>query len=155
MVDFSLRVGFEMRLCPALTRAGGERDQVREKQPVPSRRVTDSVALNRQAMVWCDSVAHRQVHGTTHRIPWEMLAAERPQMGSCRTRSPYRNRWSSKRQGIPCSAESLLASAVPKLVNRFVNPFDFIGLDLFINQLPIRVWIHSNLHYITLNWSLY
>ena len=47
----------------------------------PSRRVTDSVALNRQAMEWCDSVAHRQVHGTTHRIPWEMLAAERPQMG--------------------------------------------------------------------------
>ena len=29
--------------------------------------------LNRQALQWCDVVANARVHGTTHRVPWEML----------------------------------------------------------------------------------
>ena len=37
--------------------------------------------LNRQGLEWCDVVANARVHGTTHRVPWEMLAEERPHLG--------------------------------------------------------------------------
>ena len=37
-------------------------------------RFTDDVDLNRQGLEWCDVVANARV-GTTHRVPWEMLAA--------------------------------------------------------------------------------
>ena len=58
----------------------------------PSLRFTDDADLNRQAMEWCDSVANARVHGTTHRIPWEMLVEERPHLGKLPGRSalaPY------------------------------------------------------------------
>ena len=37
--------------------------------------------LNRQGLEWCDVVANARVHGTTHRVPWEMLEEERPHLG--------------------------------------------------------------------------
>ena len=47
----------------------------------PSMRFTDDAYLNRQGLEWCDTVANVRVHGTTHRVPWEMLAEERPHLG--------------------------------------------------------------------------
>ena len=48
----------------------------------PSIRFTDDADLNRQGLEWCDSVANRRIHGTTCRVPWEMLAEERPRLGN-------------------------------------------------------------------------
>ena len=48
--------------------------------------------LNRQALEWCDVVANARVHGTTHRVPWEMLEEERPHLGKLPDRAtlaPY------------------------------------------------------------------
>ena len=48
--------------------------------------------LNRQALEWCDVVANAWVYGTTHRVPWEMLAEERPHLGKLPDRAtlvPY------------------------------------------------------------------
>ena len=48
--------------------------------------------LNRQALEWCDVVANARMHGTTHRVPWEMLAEERPHLGDLPDRAtlaPY------------------------------------------------------------------
>ena len=47
----------------------------------PSMRFTDDADLNRQGLEWCDTVANRRIHGTTHRVPGEMLAEERPHLG--------------------------------------------------------------------------
>ena len=47
----------------------------------PSIRFTDDADLNRQGLEWCDAVANRRIHGTTHRVPGEMLAEERPHLG--------------------------------------------------------------------------
>ena len=50
------------------------------------------VDLNRQGLEWCDVVANARVHGTTHRVPWEMLAEERPHLGKLPDRAtlaPY------------------------------------------------------------------
>ena len=44
-------------------------------------RFTDDADLNRQGLEWCDTVANARVHGTTYRVPWEMLAEERPHLG--------------------------------------------------------------------------
>ena len=45
-----------------------------------SMRFTDDADLNRQSLQWCDAVANARVHGTTHRVPWEMLAEESPHL---------------------------------------------------------------------------
>ena len=58
----------------------------------PSIRFTDDADLNRQAIEWCDTVANRRIHGTTHRVPWEMLTEEGPHLGRLPDRSalaPY------------------------------------------------------------------
>ena len=47
----------------------------------PNLRFTDDADLNRQALEWCDVVANRRIHGTTHRVPGEMLDEERPHLG--------------------------------------------------------------------------
>ena len=47
----------------------------------PGMRFTDDADLNRQALEWCDSVANRRIHGTTYRVPREMLIEERPRLG--------------------------------------------------------------------------
>ena len=38
--------------------------------------------LNRQGLEWCETVANVIVHGTTRRMPWEMLAEERLHLGN-------------------------------------------------------------------------
>ena len=58
----------------------------------PSMRFTDDADLNRQGQEWCDAVANRRIHGTTHRVPCEMLMEERPRLGRLRGRNalaPY------------------------------------------------------------------
>ena len=96
MLDFALRVGFEIRLCQpyrAQTKGKVESGVKYVKGNMwPSMRFTDDADLNRQGLEWCDSVANRRVHGTTHRVPWEMLAEERPYLGKLPGRtalSPY------------------------------------------------------------------
>ena len=85
MLDFVLRVGFEARLCQfygAQTK-GKVASVVKyvRRNMWPSMRFTDDADLNRQALEWCDTVANRRNHGTTHRVSWEMLDEERPHLG--------------------------------------------------------------------------
>ena len=47
----------------------------------PSMRFTGDTDLNRQGLEWCYIVANRRIHGTTGKVPWEMLAEERPCLG--------------------------------------------------------------------------
>ena len=87
----SLRVRFEMWL--------GRPHQAQTERKVesgvnyvqgnmwPSLRFTDGVDLNRQAMEWWHSVANRRVHRKALRVPWEMLARERPHLGRLPARS--------------------------------------------------------------------
>ena len=85
MLDFSLRVGFELRLCrPCRAQTKGKVEsgvKYVRRNMWPSIRFTDDADLNRQGLEWCDTVANRRIHGTTHRVPGEMLAEERPHLG--------------------------------------------------------------------------
>ena len=85
MLDFALRVGFEIRLCQpyrAQTKGKVESGVKYVKGNMwPSMRFTDDADLNMRGLEWCDSVASRRVHETTRRVPWEMLAEERPRLG--------------------------------------------------------------------------
>ena len=85
MLDFALRVGFEARLCqPYRAQTKGKVEsgvKYVRRNMWPSLRFTDDADLNRQALEWCDVVANARVHGTTYRIPWEMLDEERPIWG--------------------------------------------------------------------------
>ena len=94
--DFALRVGFEIRLCQpyrAQTRGKVESGVKYVRRNMwPSLRFTDAADLNRQALEWCDVVANARVHGTTYRIPWEILDEERPHLGKLPDRTtlaPY------------------------------------------------------------------
>ena len=96
MLDFALRVGLEARLCrPYRAQTKGKVEngvKYVRRNMWPSLRFTDDVDLNRQALEWCDTVANARVHGTTHRVPWEMLAEERPHLGKLPDRAtlaPY------------------------------------------------------------------
>ena len=96
MLDFALRVGFEIRLCqPYRAQTKGKVEsgvKYVRRNMWPSLRFTDDADLNRQALEWCDVVANARVHGTTYRVPWEMLAEERPHLGRLPDRaalSPY------------------------------------------------------------------
>ena len=84
MLDFALRVGFEVRLRQlyrAQTKGKVESGVKYVKGNMwPRMRFTDDVDLNRQGLEWCDTVANRRIHGTTHRVPWEMLMEERPRL---------------------------------------------------------------------------
>ena len=81
MLDFSLRVGFELRLCqPYRAQTKGKVEsgvKYARRNMWPSMRFTDSADLNRQALEWCDSVANRRVHGTTRQQPGTLLVQER------------------------------------------------------------------------------
>ena len=85
MLDFALRAGFEVRLCqPYRAQTKGKVEsgvKYVQRNMWPSLRFTDDADLNRRGLEWCDSVANARMHGTTHRIPWEMLAEERPHLG--------------------------------------------------------------------------
>ena len=85
MLDFALRMDFEIRLCqPYRAQTKGKvQSWVKyvKGNMWPSMRFTDDADLNRLALEWCDSVANRRIHGTTHRVPWGMLMEERPCLG--------------------------------------------------------------------------
>ena len=85
MLDFALRVGFEIRLCqPYRAQTKGKVEsgvKYVRRNMWPSMRFTDDADLNRQGLEWCDVVANARVHGTTYRIPWEMLDEEQPHLG--------------------------------------------------------------------------
>ena len=96
MLDFAMRVGFEARLCQpyrAQTKGKVENGVKYVRYNMwPSIRFTDDADLNGQALEWCDVVANARVHGTTHRVPWEALAEERPYLGELPDRltlAPY------------------------------------------------------------------
>ena len=96
MLDFARRVGFEMRLCRFYRpqTKGKVESGIKDvrRNMWPSIRFTDDADLNRQALEWCDSVANARIHGTTYRVPWEMLDEERPHLGRLPDRamlSPY------------------------------------------------------------------
>ena len=80
MLDFAMRVGFEIRLCRpyrAQTKGKVESGVKYVKGNMwPSMRFTDAADLNRQGLEWCDTVANVRVHGTTQRVPWEMLVRQ-------------------------------------------------------------------------------
>ena len=84
MLDFALRVGFEIRLCqPYRAQTKGKVEsgvKYVRRNMWPSLRFTDDADLNRQALEWCDVVSNARVHGTTYRIPWEMLDEERTRL---------------------------------------------------------------------------
>ena len=85
MLDFALGVGFEARLCqPYRAQTKGKVEsgvKYVRRNMWPSLRFTGDADLNRQALEWCDVVSNARVHGTTYRIPWEMLDEERSHLG--------------------------------------------------------------------------
>lgn len=83
-LDFSLRVGFDIRLCkPYRAQTKGRVESgvkyVRGNM-WPGARFTDDADLNRRAMEWCESVANVRVHGTTRQRPKELLVKEQPHL---------------------------------------------------------------------------
>ena len=85
MLDFARRLGFDIRLCrPYRAQTKGKVEsgvKYVRRNMWPSMHFTDDADLNRQGLEWCDVVANARVHGTTYRVPWEMLAEERPHLG--------------------------------------------------------------------------
>ena len=85
MLDFARRLGFDIRLCqPYRAQTKGKVEsgvKYVRRNLWPSIRFTDDADLNGQALEWCDVVANARVHGTTHRVPWEMLAEELLHLG--------------------------------------------------------------------------
>ena len=67
----------------------------------PGLRFTDDADLNRQALEWCDVVANARVHGTTYRIPWEMLDEERSHLGRLPDRATLAPYLREDREGGP------------------------------------------------------
>lgn len=119
MLDFSLRVGFELRVCrPYRAQTKGKVESgvkyVRGNM-WPSLRFVDDVDLNRQALQWCDEVANQRTHGTTGRPPRAMLAEELAHLGPIPERgslAPYLREdrrvsrdgyvnWEGSRYGVP------------------------------------------------------
>ena len=96
MLDFALRLGIDIQLCqPYRAQTKGKvesRVKYVRRNMWPSMRFTGDADLNRQGLEWCDVVANARVHGTTYRVPWEMLSGEQPHLGQPPDRaalSPY------------------------------------------------------------------
>ena len=96
MLDFALRAGFEAKLCQlyrAQTKGKVESGVKYVRRNMwPSMRFTDDADLNRQGLEWSGVAANARVHGTTYRIPWEMLDEERAYFGKLPDRvtlAPY------------------------------------------------------------------
>ncbi|ABF43972.1 Integrase, catalytic region (plasmid) [Deinococcus geothermalis DSM 11300] len=81
-LDFSLRLGFSIRLCrPYRPRTKGKVESgvgYVEKNFWLGAKFVDDADLNRQARHWLDHVANVRTHGTTRQKPLERLALERP-----------------------------------------------------------------------------
>ena len=96
MLDFALRVGFEMRLCrPYRAQTKGKVEsgvKYVRRNLWPTVRFSDDAEMNRQGMGWCETVANERVHGTTRRRPKALLVKERTHMLALPERSglaPY------------------------------------------------------------------
>ena len=96
MLDFALRAGFEARLCqPYRAQTKGKVEsgvKYVRRNMWPGMRFTDDADLNRQGLEWSGVAANARVHGTTYRIPWEMLDEERAYFGKLPDRvtlAPY------------------------------------------------------------------
>ena len=118
MLDFALRVGFEARLCqPYRAQTKGKVEsgvKYVRRNMWPSLRFTDDADLNRQTLQWCDGVANRLLHGTTHRLPAEMLAEEQPHLGQLPERNalaPYLKGRTGRWPGTASSARRAPATA--------------------------------------------
>jgi len=78
---FSLRMGFNVQLChPYRPQAKGRVEsgiKYVKGNFWPGVRFTDLDDLNRQALLWSDTVANVRIHGTTHERPIDRLAVER------------------------------------------------------------------------------
>lgn len=83
-LDFSLRVGFDIRLChPYRPQTKGRVEsgvKYLRGNFWPTARFTDLDDLNRQACTWMEGVANQRVHGTTGELPGRRLLAERPRL---------------------------------------------------------------------------
>ena len=96
MVDFALRVGFQMRLCrPYRAQTKGKVEsgvKYVRRNLWPTVRFSDDDDMNRQGLEWCETVANERVHGTTRERPRVLLGKERPHLGALPERSgltPY------------------------------------------------------------------
>lgn len=96
MLDFALRVGFEMKLCrPYRAQTKGKVEsgvKYVRRNLWPSIRFSDDADVNRQGMEWCETVANERVHGTTRERPKALLAKEREMLLALPERSgltPY------------------------------------------------------------------
>lgn len=80
-LDFSLRLGFSPQLCQPYRAQTKGRVESGIKYVRgnfwPAARFTDDADLNRQALVWCETVANTRIHGTTHERPADRLLQER------------------------------------------------------------------------------
>ncbi len=96
-IDWNRRMlGFELKLCQpyrAQTKGKVESGVKYVRGNLwPSIRFTDDVDLNHQTLDWCDRVANRRRHGTTHQVPTEMLLQQQPHLGKLPERAalaPY------------------------------------------------------------------
>ena len=94
MLDFALRVGFEMRLCrPYRAQTKGKVEsgvKYVRRNLWPGVRFSDDDDLNRQALAWCDGVANEREHGTTRQRPKALLVKEQSCLQSLPERSGLR-----------------------------------------------------------------
>jgi transposase len=81
-LDFSLRVGFEPRLCQPYRPQTKGRVESGIKYVRgnfwPGARFVDEAGLNEQARAWVAGVANQRIHGTTYERPAERLVLEQP-----------------------------------------------------------------------------
>lgn len=81
-LDFSLRLGFHLRLCrPYRPRTKGKIESgvgYVEKNFWLGAKFVDDADLNRQARAWLDHVANIRIHGTTREKPFDRLEREKP-----------------------------------------------------------------------------
>ena len=83
-LDFALRMGFDARLCwPYRPKTKGKVERgvdYVEGNFWLGARFTDLTDLNRQSIVWLDTVANPRIHGTTKERPIDRLTIERPHL---------------------------------------------------------------------------
>jgi len=83
-LDFSLRLGFDARLChPYRPQTKGRVESGAKyvrRNFWPTVRFADFDDLNRQAMAWMVGVANIRIHGTTGERPVDRLQRERPRL---------------------------------------------------------------------------